>query len=186
MTELTKPTFRNWRIHSYPTSNVAIIVPNRIGIKFSEEELVSLLAWLKENNLNTIKKSTTSIRVISSDMESLDLEDYGMAGVKMAKAIKKKERRLQEKQDRLDTESAAYNALPSSVWIDKEFQAAGINRYNKLRLAEFLDGKAGKFSGLISWKWAEVVIKLDALTSDGQEVDFDKLKRAYLFSQGHA
>ncbi len=179
MSRLTTPTFRNWRIHSYPASNVATIVPHKIGTRFTEEELSSILGWLKDNGLRSLKQSATSIRVISSEIQSLDLENCGMAGVKIDKAIEKEEARLRKEQERRKSELDEYNALPSSLWIEKEFREADLNQYNKLRLAEYLDGKANKFAGLINWKWGETVTRLEALTPDGQGVDFDKLRLSY-------
>ena len=163
------PEFRDWRYRA-TSLNGGTLLPNRVGAKFTPEEIAALAAWAESQGLWVGTRKPTGIHVIANSRERLDLNDYGAPGRKAEQYAQ----RQQAYQDRIEVhrqeDRDAFVAAASRPFILATFGDDFANAYNKRRLADYLDGKTEKFAGLMSWKWVDG-FKALGIDPEGRRVD---------------
>ena len=167
--EFDAPEFRDWRYRS-KAINGGTLLPNRIGAKFIPAEITALVAWAESQGLWVGDRKPTGIHVIANSRERLDLNDYGAPGLKADRDAQ----RQQAERDRIEAQRqedrAAFAAAASRAFILDTFGEDFADAYNQRRLADYLEGRAEKFTGLMSWKWADG-FKALGIDPDNQPVD---------------
>jgi len=165
------PEFRDWRYRA-TSINGGTLVPNRVGAKFSEEESAALAAWAKSQGLVVVTRKPTGVHVLDSDncRERLDLNGYGAPGLKAEQYAQRQQAQQALYEARRQDDRDAFAAAASRPFILATFGEDFANAYNKRRLADYLEGKTEKFTGLPSWKWAEG-FKVLGIDWEGKPVD---------------
>jgi len=173
---ISKPPFRDFRVRQSAV-NASVLYPNRVGAKFSDEEITVLKDWAKQNDLYVASASPTKLELIRTDANPLDLSMHGVRGVKAEAYVQKKlaEERAREKK-RVET-YRKFSEYPSSAWIENTFGKDFTNPYNKLALARFLDGETKEPVVVISWRWKDGFEKSRAI--DGNKINWKRVKEAY-------
>ena len=165
------PEFRDWRYRA-TSLNGGNLLPNRVGAKFTPEEIAALVAWAESQGLMVVTRKPTGIHVLDNNnrRERMDLNGYGAPGRKAEQYAQ----RQQEQQARFEAQRQedrdAFAAAASRPFILATFGEDFANAYNKRRLADYLDGRTEKFTGLMSWKWVDG-FKALGLDPEGRLVD---------------
>jgi hypothetical protein len=165
------PEYRDWRYRA-TAINGGTLVPNRIGVKFTPAEIAALAAWAESQGLLVVTRKPTGIHVLDNDnrRERLDLNSYGAPGLKADRAAQRQQAYLDRIEAQRQDDRDAFAAAASRSFILATFGEDFTNAYNKRRLADYLDGKTEKFTGLMSWKWVDG-FKALGLDPEGQRVD---------------
>ena len=69
---ISKPPFRDFRVRQSAV-NASVLYPNRVGAKFSDEEITVLKDWAKQNDLYVASASPTKLELIRTDANPLCL-----------------------------------------------------------------------------------------------------------------
>lgn len=176
--ETEMPTYREWRTIRRASNSVRI-VPNRPGDKFTPEQVDQIAAWAKKRGLTVVSPSATGLVVIGEAGTPLHIDKYGAPGVKSEQAEVRRTEQKQEAEGRYQARKAEADNRESADWIVQTFGEGTINPYNRVKLSDFLEGTSEKFEGLASPSWKEGVEKVGALTADGKDIDWAKLRAAY-------
>jgi len=182
--KITPPAFREWRF-TKTASNSGNILPNKVGTKFTQDQVNELVAWAEANGMSVTRPTTTVIHVIGDTGTPISLSMMGAYGVKQEKLKAKDEiRKAEEERKRIERKEKAEGA-ESSKWIDSTFGVGTMNDFNKIELADFLEGRKENFGGIMSPKWVDGFKKIDAVSNVGI-VDWNKVKKAYQDSKPEA
>lgn len=171
-----KPEFRDWRFVP-GAQNSGKIVPNRVGRKFTDEQVKSLTAWAKAEGLEVVGASGTGFKVVGKPGDRLDLSLSGAVGVKREQAEAKSQAGKQETERKREALEQQASGRKSSSWIADTFGDA-MNAYNRNALADFVEGGTPKFGGVVSPQWREGLEKIGATNEQGS-IDWKKVKAAY-------
>jgi len=152
--DFTPPAFRDWRYR--PTAvNGGTLLPNRVGAKLTPAEIAALAAWAESQGLLVGTRKPTGIHVIANSRERLDLNAYGAPGLKADRAAQRRQSYLDRVEAVRQADRAVFAAAASRPFILATFGVDFANVYNQRRLADYLEGRTEKFTGLMSWKWAD-------------------------------
>jgi hypothetical protein len=167
--DFTPPEFRDWRYRS-TALNGGNLLPNRVGAKFTPEETATLAAWAVSQGLWVGTRKPTGIHVIANSRERLDLNDYGAPGRKAEQYAQRQQAYLDRIEAERQADRDAFAAAASRPFILATFGEDFANAYNRRCLADYLDGRTEKFTGLMSWKWVDG-FKALGIDPEGQRVD---------------
>ena len=167
--EFDTPEFRDWRYRS-KAINGGTLLPNRIGAKFTPAEITALVAWAESQGLWVGDRKPTGIHVIANFRERLDLNDYGAPGLKAEQYAQRQQAYLDRIEAERQADRDAFAAAASRPFILATFGEDFANAYNRRCLADYLDGRTEKFTGLMSWKWVDG-FKALGIDPDNQSVD---------------
>lgn len=170
------PSFRDWRWNKIAT-NSGMIVPNRPGVKFTDEQIAGLKEWAKSQGLS-IQGGPTGLRVTTDSGKSLDLLQHSAVGAKKEKEQARKDAEQAAAKQAAAAKQDEANSRESSSWIEDTFGKGTMNAHNMIALANFLEGKSKKFDGLHNSSWLDGAIKTGAVRPDGT-LDFEAVKRSY-------
>ena len=165
------PEFRDGRYRS-TALNGGNLLPNRVGAKFTPAEMATLVAWLESQGLWVGTRKPTGIHVIDNTncREPLDLNDYGAPGRKAEQYAQRQQAYLDRIEAERQADRDAFAAAASRPFILATFGEDFANAYNRRCLADYLDGRTEKFTGLMSWKWVDG-FKALGIDPEGQRVD---------------
>jgi len=172
------PSYRDWRFVP-KARNSGRIVPNKVGVKFSPSQMQSIARWAKERGYSVLDVKQTGITVIGKTSERLDIAKYGAAGVKAEESKAAADRRAENDRKADEDRKSKADGRESSKWIIDTFGADAMNDYNRNALSDFVEGVTGKFEGMISNKWSDGLVKIDAISMPEGRVDWAEVKRAY-------
>jgi hypothetical protein len=170
-------TFRDWRISSFPYANAAVLVRNKPGDAFSEDQYQALLSWASANEIRmepSRSKSGTVANIkatFSAEQNKIMekknlLEKSSAAGLKREKEEAESKRRSQDSAQKEREKEAAAQARESRAWILANVPA--INAHNSIALSDYLERKSDRFDGLVNWRWKEMLERVGAVRSDGK------------------
>lgn len=165
------PEFRDWRYRS-TAFNGGTLLPNRVGAKFTAEEIATLAAWAESQGLRVTSRKPTGVHVIDrvDARDRLDLNAYGAPGRKAGRFAEVQQARQDRIEAKRQDDREAFAAAASRPFILATFGEDFANAYNKRLLAEYLEGRSKKFAGLISWDWVDGFRAL-GIAPVGQSVD---------------
>ena len=151
---LGDPPTLDYRTSRQASNSIKILPP--VGKRFSDQDLQSLLDWVKAAGFTAWKKDS-GLYVVGDNAP--DIPD-GLEVRRIEKKAKADAERESKAKAEADARYAEYRALPSSAWIESTLGGDGFaNAYNRLMLARFLDGK-DSFKGLSSQGWLDPLARL--------------------------
>lgn len=151
---LGDPPTLDYRTSRQASNSIKILPP--VGKRFSDQDLQSLLDWVKAAGFAAWKKDS-GLYVVGDNAP--DIPD-GLEVRRIEKKAKADAERESKAKAEADARDAEYRALPASVWIESVLGGDEFaNAYNKLMLARFLDDK-DSFKGLSSRGWFAPLARL--------------------------
>lgn len=158
----------------------------KVGVKFSDAERNALINWLRSFGCEAKPAGTVIKFYTPSGLRADELPD----GFDLARKAKARAKREAESKRRSAVESereARFNSSQSAKWIVATFGQEFINTYNKAALADYLDGRAKEFDGMLSHKWVDGLLAIGFAESDlggalTRNQIAERIKRAWLDS----
>ena len=168
---------------TWVVKNGKIAKPGGIQERWTPDELNQMVARFRDAGL-AASVTGSSGQSMKSTFALIDTDSQRMFGIVMNERAAKAsaEAKLEaQRQDQAKKQGYLAEADQDALqWMNQTFGEDFANEYNKKELADFLTGKAPKFSGMVSQRWTDGVKALGAIAdAEKGTVDFTAIKKAY-------